>query len=78
MLGMLQIITYLLCLYLIFKGAEIFQIAWMSTAENKGAGVAFGIVMLIFSIVAAAGFAYWITVFAEGVSNNMQSLPRMK
>jgi hypothetical protein len=35
MVGMLQIITYLPCVYLVFKGMEIYQIAKMSTSEHR-------------------------------------------
>lgn len=74
MLGMLQIITYLLCVYLVFKGVEIFQIALVNnTPENKGA-LRLGAVMLIISILAAIGFAVWITMFAQDISDRMPSL----
>jgi NADH:ubiquinone oxidoreductase subunit K len=76
--GMLQIITYLLCLYLIFKGFEIFQIAIASPKENNRGSIMLGVVMIIVSIIAAVGFAYWITDFAESIHNNMQTLPSIR
>ena len=43
MIGMLQIITYLLCVYLVFKGFEILQIALMSGREDRAGGIVIGI-----------------------------------
>jgi hypothetical protein len=47
MLGMLQIITYLLCVYLIFKGIEIYQIANSSAKENNHGPLVLGVVMIV-------------------------------
>jgi hypothetical protein len=68
--GMLQIITYLLCIYLVFKGVEILQIALASQREDKSRTVALviGGVMITISIIVAIGFAVWITDQAVGVS----------
>jgi hypothetical protein len=67
---MLQIITYLLCVYLIFKGVEIFQIALASERTDKSRMVALiiGGAMVTISVVVAIGFAIWITDQAVGVS----------
>ena len=56
MVGMLQIITYLLCIYLIFKGFEILQIALMSNREDRSAGMLIGTLLLVIAIGAAAVF----------------------
>jgi uncharacterized membrane protein HdeD (DUF308 family) len=69
MVGMLQIITYLLCVYLIFKGIEILQIALMSNRENRTSGIIIGIIMILISIIAAVYFANMIDVQANSVSN---------
>jgi len=68
MIGILQIMTYLLCVYLVFKGVEIFQIALMSSEEKKGMGLAIGGIMIIVSLVCAVGFSYWVDVQAESIS----------
>ena len=67
---MLQIITYLLCVYLVFKGVEIFQIALASqrTDASRKIALAIGAIMIIISVVAAIIFAVWITDQAVGVS----------
>jgi uncharacterized membrane protein len=75
MAGMLEIITYLLCVYLIFKGVEIFQIAFMSSKEHRSTGMAIGGVMIVAALVAAVVFAYWITSQAESMSNSMRNIP---
>lgn len=78
MLGMLQIITYLLCIYLVFKGFEILQIALVNrTPENRGAFV-LGLVLLVISFAVAIGFTVWITVFAEELGNRMNSIPQIR
>ncbi|HEU4712024.1 MAG TPA: hypothetical protein VFS76_10690 [Pyrinomonadaceae bacterium] len=70
MVGMLQIVTYLLCVYLVFKGVEIFQIALASqrTDGSRTLALIIGGVMIAISILAAIIFAIWITDQAVGVS----------
>lgn len=54
---MIPLIGILLCVYLVFKGFEIFQIAYCSPQLKVG-GIVIGIVAVIASIVIAAVFAY--------------------
>lgn len=68
MVGMLQIITYLLCVYLVFKGIEIWQIANVQSRENDGRGLYLGVGMIVISIILAIVFSIWITDQAAGVS----------
>jgi len=68
MVGMLQIITYLLCIYLVFKGIEIFQIANVKSRENEGRGLYLGAAMIVISVIVAIIFTIWITDQAVGVS----------
>jgi uncharacterized membrane protein (DUF485 family) len=56
MVGMLQIIPYLLCVYLIYKGVEILQVALMSNRTNRTAGIIIGIGAIIISLIAAGFF----------------------
>jgi hypothetical protein len=56
MVGMLQIITYLLCVYLIFKGIEIWQIANVKSRESEGRGLYLGVAMIVISVIAALVF----------------------
>ena len=50
---MIQILIFMLCVYLVFKGVEIHQIALMGNSENRGKGLTIGVL----AIVAAIGFA---------------------
>lgn len=53
MAGMLQIITYVLAIYLVLKGVEILQIALASSRPNRTGIIAFAVVVLGACIVAA-------------------------
>ena len=72
MVGMLQIITYLLCVYLIFKGIEIFQIALMGNPNKRAIGIVIGALMIVTSIIAAIIFTYMIDIQAKSVSDGMR------
>ena len=56
MVGMLQILTYMLAFYLVVKGMEILQIALASNREKRDGIITIGVLMLIVCIVAAGGF----------------------
>ncbi len=56
MVGMLQILTYMLAFYLVVKGMETLQIALASNREKRDGIIAIGVLMLIVCIVAAGGF----------------------
>ncbi len=71
MVGMLQIITYLLCVYLVYKGWEILQIALMSNRENRTGGLVLGVVAVVGSFIASAIFTYMIDLQANSVSNGL-------
>jgi hypothetical protein len=73
MAGMLQIITYLLCVYLVFKGVEILQIALMSSREDRALGIAIGVLSLVICVAAAYGFYNFINAQAESMSRSMPS-----
>ena len=77
MAGMLQIITYLLCVYLIFKGVEILQIGLMSTNEKRARlGKTIGVVSLVTCVVIAVIFTLWIDLQAGAMSENLDTLQR--
>jgi nitric oxide reductase large subunit len=62
---MIQIIGLLLCVYLVFKGIEIFQIAISSPVENNSPRI-LGTIALIAAIGIAALFAF--LLLASGAS----------
>ena len=70
MIGMLQIITYLLCVYLVFKGFEIAQLAITSSRENRAAAFVVGILAVVVSICAAGYFVVAIDSQATAVSQH--------
>jgi uncharacterized membrane protein len=73
MVGMLQIITYLLCVYLIFKGFEILQIALMSSREDRAARLLIGVLFVVIAIAAAGMFVKMIDAQATSVSSRTSS-----
>ena len=68
MAGMIQIVTYLLCVYLVFKGIEILQIALMIPRENRTLGIVIGLLSLVTCCGAAAFLFVFITQQAESIS----------
>ena len=58
MVGMIQILTYLLAFYLVLKGIEILQIALASGRPNRGGIVLFAAFVLVACILAAFSFVY--------------------
>ena len=77
MAGMLQIITYVLCFYLIIKGFEILQIALASNREKRAGIITLGVLVLIACIAAAVFFANMQDQQAISLSQNMPSMPQM-
>ena len=57
MVGLMQIMIYMLSVYLVFKGVEIFQIALMSVRPNRTGGMIIGILAVAIAIIAAGGFS---------------------
>jgi high-affinity Fe2+/Pb2+ permease len=73
---MIQIIGLLLCVYLVFKGLEILQIAMASPKEPKGAAVALGVLALIASVALGILFAWWLIEAGSQMSNQIPQFPR--
>lgn len=66
MVGLIQIVIYLLAVYLIYKGVEIFQVAYMAPLTHKPrqngivvgiAAICIGGAIAILAIFAADGMA---------------------
>ena len=71
MVGMLQIITYLLCVYLVYKGFQIFQIALMSNRENRTGGIIIGVLAIVLSVILSLVFTNMIDTQARSISEGM-------
>lgn len=69
MAGMLEILTWLLCVYLVVKGVEVLQIALASSRPKRAGIIALGAVTLIVCILAAGLFAWLQTDQAQSVSS---------
>jgi NADH:ubiquinone oxidoreductase subunit K len=74
---MIPVITYLLCVYLIFKGVEIFQIAFMSSRSDpqRATGIVIGVGAITVAVAAALFFAWWITDISLNAGNTLPKLP---
>jgi hypothetical protein len=76
MAGMLQIITYVLCFYLVIKGIEVLQIGIASARPTRQGMIAFGALTLVACIIAAFSFAAMQDHQAESMSHiSAPSLP---
>ena len=78
MVGLMQIMIYMLSVYLIFKGVEILQIALMSGRANRTLGVIIGILVLSTAVVAAGGFSLWADQVAASIGQGMNTLPNLQ
>ena len=78
MLGMMQIMIYLLCVYLVFKGFEIFQIAYVSPEDHpaRSTSMALGIFAIIIAVCVAVGALFLEEGMARQVQTSMPSFPR--
>ena len=75
MVGLMQIMIYMLAVYLVFKGFEIFQIALMSNRENRWPGLILGGVLIGFAVLAGIGFSVWGEFTAQAIGERMNSIP---
>lgn len=73
MAGMLQILTYLLAVYLVFKGVEILQIALASPREQRAGIITIGILSLAVCLIAAVFFAQMQDEQAASLTRSMDS-----
>lgn len=69
MAGMLQILTYLLSVYLVVKGIEVLQIALASSRESRQGLIVLGALTLAGCIVAGISFSAMQDTQAESLSN---------
>ena len=72
MIGMIQILTYLLAVYLIFKGFEILQIALMSNRTDRTAGIVIGALAVVLAVGAAVYFVDLADTQARSVASSSQ------
>lgn len=70
MIGMLQIMTYLLCVYLVFKGFEILQIGLASARQDRTAVLVIGVLAVVIAIAVGGYFVKMIDAQASAVSSH--------
>jgi hypothetical protein len=78
MVGLMQIMIYMLSVYLVFKGVEIFQIALMSGRPSRTGGMIIGILAVAIAIVAAGSFSLWADQVAASIGERMNTLPSLQ
>jgi hypothetical protein len=78
MVGSMQIMIYMLSVYLVFKGVEILQIAVMSARSNRTGGMIVGILAVAIAIIAAGGFSFWADQVAASIGERMNTLPGLQ
>lgn len=78
MVGLMQIMIYLLCVYLVYKGIEIFQIAFVSDSENvsRKLGLVLGIIMVGGAIVVGIGAVVMSEMIVTQMNNRMDNIPK--
>lgn len=69
---MLQIVIWMLCVYLVLKGAEIWHIAAASSHESRSANMRVATVWGVLAVLAAL-FFFWMSI--EQV--NQMPMPQM-
>jgi NADH:ubiquinone oxidoreductase subunit 6 (subunit J) len=75
MVGMIQIVVYLLCIYLIFKAADMYQLSFAVTdPERAKTARAVGMAAILTAVIVAIVFIYWINSQAEAIGKGMQNL----
>ena len=78
MVGLMQIMIYMLAVYLVFKGIEIFQIAMMSARQNRVLGLALGAFCILAALIAGVGFSLWAETVANSISDRMNNIPGLQ
>ena len=76
MVGMMQIVIYLLPIYLVYKGFEIFQTAYVSVAKSRDGGIIIGILAIVLAVIIGFAAVYMSDDMAAKVSNNMQNISK--
>ena len=73
---MLSLVIWFLCVYIVFKGVEIFQIALMSSRDDRRLGLGIGVIMVAASVVVAIVFFFLNEAQAEKMQTPLPNWPR--
>jgi TRAP-type C4-dicarboxylate transport system permease small subunit len=76
MVGLIQLIIYLFCAYLIYKGFEIFQIALVSnpTYRSRNVGIIIGAVAIAVAVVISFVAIILMDEVTSKISNSFQNI----
>lgn len=74
MVGMLQILTYLLAFYLVVKGFQILVTAYASPREDKSGLIALAWLVFVACVLAAIMFSVMQDNMAQSISGNLTGL----
>jgi hypothetical protein len=77
MIGLMQIMIYMLSLYLVYKGVEVLQVALMSARPNRTGGLVVGTFAVVIAIIAAVGFSFWADQVAASIGERMNTIPSL-
>jgi hypothetical protein len=75
MAGFIQILIYMLCVYMVLKGVEIFQIGLANNTDSRRFALTIGWLSLIGSILAAGVFLIFEEMYAANFGERMNNLP---
>lgn len=78
MVGLMQIMIYMLAVYLVFKGFEIFQIAFMSTSRSRKMGIFLGVACIVVAVILGIGFSAWGDSVAQSIGDRMNAVPSLR
>ena len=80
MVGLMQIMIYLLCVYLIYKGVEIFQIAYTKSDENRArkSGVVIGIMLTALAVLPAGVTVVLTEAMVADMQKNLNNNPMFR
>lgn len=79
MAGFIQIVIYMLCVYLILKGVEIFQIGIANNTGARKMAVTIGVLSLLGAVGAAVAFFIFEEMYAADFgsrTNDLRNLGR--
>lgn len=76
MVGLMQVMIYLFCIYLVYKGVEIFQIAYCSNSGNhRKIGMILGLLMTVGAVVAGVAAVSMTELITYQMNNSLKDIP---
>lgn len=75
MVGFIQIVIYMLCVYLVFKGVEIFQLGLANNTDSRKLAKTIGVLSLVAAILAAGAFLAFEELYAAEFGSRTNNLP---